>query len=83
MQSSIGRAAPAANGAVLLNIGEDWLSDRGVVLGITDCAGVWAKVRYSLPRPPARGPRTGEAWFAGICGEQRTTCDLDDRRNGR
>lgn len=75
VQSGLGHASPTANAPILVDTGGDWLTERGTVTRITDCRGSWAKVRYMLPTPPKRGPRTGEAWFTAICGDQRTTCE--------
>lgn len=83
VQSASGHAAPAADSELLVDTGGDWLSERGVVTGITDCAGDWAKVRYHLPAQPARGQRSGAAWFNAICGDQRTTCDFGTRNKSR
>lgn len=75
VQSAIGRAAPMPRAAVVVDTGGDWLSARGTVTAVTDCSGPSARVRYTLPAAPRRGPRLGEAWFTAICGDQRTTCD--------
>lgn len=80
VQSMVGRAAPTSSAPVLMSTGGPWLSEQGRVMAITDCSARWAKVRYSLPRPPPVGPRNGEAWFTRICGDQRTTCDFGGRQ---
>ncbi|RYI36020.1 MAG: hypothetical protein EON48_00390 [Acetobacteraceae bacterium] len=74
-QSGTGRAAPRADAPVIVSLGEEWLAGAGEVLAVTDCRGGWARLRYHLHAATrATGPRTGEAWFNGICPDQRTTC---------
>jgi hypothetical protein len=74
VQSGTGRALPSPDAAALVDIGGEWLTEKGQVSAVTGCRGRWAKLRYALTAAPARGSRTGEAWFTGICGDQRTTC---------
>lgn len=83
IQSGIGHTGPGASTPILVDLG-DWMSDvSGQVLAVTGCSGKWAKVRYTVPeRQPIKGPHVGEAWFAGICGNQRTTCEQQDSEPG-
>lgn len=77
VQSGVGRAAPRRDAPIVVDTGDQWLTDAGTISDITDCAGGFAKLRYHLPaKVKARGARAGEAWFAPACGDQRTTCDL-------
>lgn len=77
VQSGIGRAAPRFDAATIVDSGDQWLTDAGVVDAVTDCAGDFARLRYHLPAgAKVQGARNGEAWFDRTCGDQRTTCDL-------
>lgn len=77
VQSGIGRAAPRLDAAVVIDSGDQWLTDAGTISAITGCAGSFAKLRYHLPAEvTVKGVRDGQAWFSRTCGDQRTTCDL-------
>ena len=79
IQSGAGRTAPAASAPLVVDIGRNWLSDYGKVIGGADCRGKWGTGAYVIPAgKPARGARQGAAWFTNSCGDQRTTCDLPD-----
>ena len=84
VQSGVGYAAPNVKAARTMEIGRNWLSDYGRVEGVQDCSGKWVKVAYAVPAgKPAKGARTGAAWFTGSCGDQRTTCDMADAADRR
>lgn len=84
IQSGIGRARPDRRSPAVVRLG-DWLGDGGgAVQPIVACSGGWARLRYAAPAEVAvkAGPRSGEAWFGGICGNQHTTCDgIDEERS--
>ncbi len=76
LQTEKAFAAPDPKSKIL------WQSTPGYsgvdVLGITDCRGEWAKVKFNLrsddPRVLIRQtPKF--AWFRGICSAQETSCD--------
>jgi hypothetical protein len=74
-QSGTGHAGPGAGAPVVVSLGPEWLAGAGEVRAVTDCHGGWARLRYRLHAATrATGPRAGEAWFSGICPDQRTTC---------
>lgn len=92
IQSALGYADPDAASPLLLDIGDDWVTDMGWTGAIRGCSGDWLLVDYQIERartptgalvdlPEAERPR-GTAWFRGICANQKTTCDMAsvDRR---
>jgi hypothetical protein len=84
IQTNKGRAGPDIGAPVVVE-GEDLFSEAGGrAQPISGCSGGWVRLRYTLPAgiKPTKGPRTGEAWFGGVCGNQHTTCDgLDETKS--
>lgn len=84
VQSETGRAGPSVRAKVVVKA-SDWLGDAGErVQPIVGCSGGWARLRYTIPADARTltGPRSGVAWFGGICGNQHTTCDsLDENKS--
>ena len=86
IQSALGYASPDAASPLLLDIGDDWVTDMGWTGAIRGCSGDWLLVDYQIERartptgalvdlPENERPR-GTAWFRGICANQKTTCDM-------
>jgi hypothetical protein len=77
LQTEKGRAGPSVHAPVLVESEAFFGGAGGAALPILGCSGGWLRLRYTLPAdaPLAKGPRTGEAWFGGVCGNQHTTCD--------
>ena len=76
VQSPQGRAGPTAAAPVVVDAGEHWLSEVAEVTGVVACRDALAEVSYRIhPRAAVTGARAARAWFGGVCGEQRTTCD--------
>lgn len=81
VQSRQGRGEPLSRAPVVVDTGDAMLSEVGRVTGVHDCRGRLAQVSYRVdPSAKVRGRRSGRAWFGGICGEQRTTCDMSEFR---
>jgi len=92
VQSALGHARPDTASPLVLDIGDDWVTDMGWTGAIRGCSGDWLLIDYQIER--ARTPTgamidlpetkrlTGTAWFRGICANQKTTCDIAsvDRR---
>lgn len=85
IQSSIGYARPDPAGEVVVDLGEDWLTDMGEVTAIRGCAGPWLLIEYRihheraatgvLRERPEEARKREMAWFRGVCSNQLTTCD--------
>lgn len=82
IQSARGYARPDPASARLLDLGQDWLTERGAIRQILACDGDWLLLDYALlvdrkfePLPPSERV-TRRAWFRGVCSVEETTCDM-------
>ncbi|OZI39969.1 hypothetical protein CEK29_17660 [Bordetella genomosp. 5] len=82
IQSARGYARPDSASARLLDLGDDWLTDRGTIRHIVACQAPWVLLDYEIDRgtgmqrlPEAQRTR-GRAWFRGVCSNAVTTCDM-------
>lgn len=82
IQSARGYARPNSMSARLLDLGDDWLTDRGTIRNIVACHAPWVLLDYEINRgtgmqilPEAQRTR-GRAWFRGLCSNAVTTCDM-------
>jgi hypothetical protein len=93
IQSAIGYARSDADSAVIVDLGDDWLTDMGTLEAIRGCAGPWLLIEYQLVHSrsatgalldlPVKTQKKETAWFRGICSNQATTCDqrsVDQRK---
>lgn len=82
IQSARGYARPDAGSERLLDLKDDWLTERAALRGIAACQGEWLLLDYELRNsadwePLAPKDRTrGRAWFRGVCSSAETTCDM-------
>ncbi|MGB3434569.1 hypothetical protein [Achromobacter sp.] len=82
IQSARGYARPDAGSERLLDLGDDWLTERATLRGIVACQGDWLLLDYEMRNskefePLAPKDRTrGRAWFRGVCSSSETTCDM-------
>lgn len=82
IQSARGYARPDAASERLLDLHDDWLTERATLRGIVACEGEWLLLDYELRNsakfePLAPKDRTrGRAWFRGVCASEETTCDM-------
>ncbi|CAB3643064.1 hypothetical protein [Achromobacter pestifer] len=82
IQSARGYARPDAGSERLLDLKDDWLTERATLRGIVACDGEWLLLDYEMRNsekwePLAPKDRTrGRAWFRGICASSETTCDM-------
>ncbi len=82
IQSARGYARPDAASERLLDLGDDWLTERATLRGIVACEGDWLLLDYEMRNsdkfePLAPKDRTrGRAWFRGVCSSSETTCDM-------
>ena len=82
IQSARGYARPDADSERLLDLGDDWLTERATLRGIAACQGKWLLLDYEMrnsadwqPLEPKDRAR-GRAWFRGVCSSAETTCDM-------
>jgi len=92
VQSALGYARPDPDSPLVIDLGDDWLTEVAYVEAIRACSGAWLLVDYApysergssgvLDAPPAGKQSAGTAWFRGVCSNQKTTCDMAsvDRR---
>lgn len=82
IQSSRGYARPDASSERLLDLRDDWLTERATLRGIVACDGDWLLLDYEMRNSEqwellAPKDRTrGRAWFRGVCASAETTCDM-------
>lgn len=82
IQSARGYARPDAGSERLLDLGDDWLTERATLRGIVACDGEWLLLDYEMRNSAtwerlAEKDRTrGRAWFRGVCASSETTCDM-------
>lgn len=82
IQSARGYARPDAGSERLLDLRDDWLTERATLRGIAACDGEWLLLDYEMRNsdkwePLAARDRTrGRAWFRGVCASAETTCDM-------
>lgn len=82
IQSARGYARPDASSQRLLDLKDDWLTERATLRGIVACDGEWLLLDYEMRHsaewePLAPKDRTrGRAWFRGVCASAETTCDM-------
>ncbi|WP_266019555.1 SH3 domain-containing protein [Brucella intermedia] len=86
IQSALGYERPDAGSALLVDFGDDWLTDVAEITAIRGCSAEWLLIEYRLrsvddaseaSQQSTIGDRkTGAAWFRGICENQFTTCDM-------
>ncbi|WP_447919226.1 hypothetical protein [Achromobacter aegrifaciens] len=82
IQSARGYASPDAGSERLLDLRDDWLTERATLRGIAACEGEWLLLDYEMrnsdkfePLEPKDRTR-GRAWFRGVCSSSETTCDM-------
>lgn len=82
IQSARGYARPDADSERLLDLRDDWLTERATLRGIVACDGDWLLLDYEMRNseqwellPPEDRVR-GRAWFRGVCASAETTCDM-------
>lgn len=82
IQSARGYARPDAGSERLLDLRDDWLTERATLRGIAACEGEWLLLDYEMrnsdkfePLEPKDRTR-GRAWFRGVCSSSETTCDM-------
>ncbi|MEN4922609.1 hypothetical protein ABE485_28325 [Achromobacter spanius] len=82
IQSARGYARPDVASERLLDLGDDWLTERATLRGIAACQGDWLLLDYEMRHSDkwellAPEDRTrGRAWFRGVCSTAETTCDM-------
>lgn len=82
IQSARGYARPDTGSNRLLDLKDDWLTERASLRGIVACEGAWLLLDYEMRNsetwePLASKDRTrGRAWFQGVCSSAETTCDM-------
>ncbi len=82
IQSARGYARPDARSERLLDLGDDWLTERATLRGIVACDGEWLLLDYEMrnsatwERLAPRDRTRGRAWFRGVCESSETTCDM-------
>lgn len=82
IQSARGYARPDADSERLLDLGDDWLTERATLRGIVACEGEWLLLDYEMrnsekwERLAPKDRTRGRAWFRGICSSAETTCDM-------
>lgn len=82
IQSARGYARPDVASERLLDLGDDWLTERAALRGIVACQGDWLLLDYEMRNSDkwerlAPADRTrGRAWFRGVCSTAETTCDM-------
>lgn len=87
LPASRGFAAPGTSGQVLVELGQDGLTEMGAIERVLDCRDEWVQVDFRLHyrRDPASGAlielpsaesaATRRAWFQEPCANQETTCE--------
>lgn len=86
IQSGRGYAQPDSKSERLLDLGGDWLTDRGQIQNIVACSGEWLLLDYQLNTRatsdgrlqdiPEKDRGIARAWFRGVCSNEETTCDM-------
>lgn len=82
IQSARGYARPDARSERLLDLGDDWLTERATLRGIVACDGEWLLLDYEMrnsaswERLAPKDRTRGRAWFRGLCESSETTCDM-------
>ncbi|WP_025137690.1 SH3 domain-containing protein [Achromobacter sp. DH1f] len=82
IQSARGYARPDPASQRLLDLQDNWLTERAKVQGIVACDGQWLLLDYEIRNSdkfealPPKDRTRGRAWFRGICEISETTCDM-------
>ena len=82
IQSARGYARPDDGSERLLDLGDDWLTERATLRGIVACDGEWLLLDYEMrnsatwERLAPKDRKRGRAWFRGVCESSETTCDM-------